>query len=94
MTKNLLANWKTTVQSLLSGVIGLSTVAPTLSFLSPKHAGWLVSSGVLAKVILGLFQKDAGSTMAQVPGESSPQLVPSHEIPDSPTATAIPNNGK
>jgi hypothetical protein len=91
---HLLQNWKTTAQSLLSGLIGLSAVAPALSFLTPKQAGCLVSAGVVAKVILGVFQKDAGSTLAVEPGDPTPQIVPSHEIPNSPTAVPIPNNGK
>lgn len=91
---HLLANWKTTLQSVLTSVIGLSAVAPSLSFLSPKQAGLLVSAGVLAKVVLGLFQQDAGSTVAIVKGQTESQVVPSHEIPDSPNAKPIPNNGK
>lgn len=54
-----LKNWKSSVQSILTAVIGLSAVAPSLSFLTPKQAGILVSAGVVAKVIVGLNQKDA-----------------------------------
>lgn len=54
-----LKNWKSSVQSILTAVIGLSAVAPSLSFLTPKQAGIFVSAGVVAKVIVGLNQKDA-----------------------------------
>lgn len=87
---SLAANWKTTLQGLLTGLIGLSAVAPALSFLPPKQAGILVSSGVIAKVILGVFQKDAGTTLAVTPASpATPIPVPSHEVPDSPSATPV-----
>ena len=84
---HLLANWKTTAQSLLVGVIGLGAVAPKISWLKPHQAATLVSVGVIAHVILGIFQKDAGSEV--VKGQTGPTVVPSHEVPDNTVSEVV-----
>jgi hypothetical protein len=84
---SLTANWKSTVQAILSAIIGLGAIAPSLSILSPKVAGALVAAGAVAKVILGVSQKDAGVTLASTP--SGVETVPSHEIPDNPNAVPV-----
>jgi hypothetical protein len=47
------------------------------------------SSG-LAKVWIGLISQDRGTQLAVLPGESTPQMVPSHEQPDAPGAKPVP----
>lgn len=54
------ANWKTSVQSILTAVISLSLVAPSLAILTPKQVAVIVAAGAIAKIVLGLAQQDAG----------------------------------
>lgn len=35
------------------------------------------------------FQTDAGKTVALVPGSDTPEVVPSHETPNDPSATPV-----
>lgn len=51
-------SWKTTLQSILTAVIGLSALAPTMSWLTPKQAAIAATAGAVAKVVLGAFQSD------------------------------------
>lgn len=60
MTINL-KNWKTTVQGILSGVVTLGvyfTALPT-GVIPQKTAGYITIGTGAAKVLLGLFEKDA-----------------------------------
>lgn len=85
---NLLKNWKTTVQGILTAVISLSLIAPQLSFLTLKQAATLVSLGAIAKVVLGFFQQDAGTTEA-ITKSGEVKQVPSHEVPNDPSSLPI-----
>ena len=89
MFNRILVHWKTTTQSGLTAIIGLSAVAPSIYWLTPKQAASLVSAGVVGKVFLGMMQQDAGTTIAYVPGKGT-QAESSHETPDDPTAVPLP----
>jgi hypothetical protein len=89
MTINLPAVSKTTINGYLTG--GMVLCAALLSqpnLLPQKYT--VIIGGILTalRVITGHLQTDAGTTPALVLGSATPQLVPSHEIPDS--AAAIP----
>lgn len=86
-----LQNWKSTVSGLLT--VGLTTTAALLAYppvmANPK---WVVIGGgiqVVLKIWVSILQQDAGTTVAQVPGEATPQVVPSHEVPNDPSHKAI-----
>jgi hypothetical protein len=85
----LLTNWKTTVQSLLTVIIGLSGISIPAGALSVKQALWWAVVGSAAKVLLGLFQKDAGSVLAVTPANPTPHLESSSETPDNPAAQVV-----
>lgn len=79
--QHLAANWKTTAQGALSAVIGLSLSSAFMGALSPSLAGHVTVAASVAKVILGIMQQDAGTTVARLrTGEVA--AVPSHELPD------------
>lgn len=62
------ANWKSTVQSVLTSVMVMSGVAVTPNpWISTTLAAKILGAGVIAKVILGALQSDGG---IQVPGGS------------------------
>lgn len=60
--QHFIANWKTTLQSLLSGWLAISAALTGADFagVSGFHASkWFLISGVVAKVVLGSIQSDA-----------------------------------
>jgi hypothetical protein len=81
-------HWKSTTQSGLTAIIGLSAVAPSIYWLTPKQAASLVSAGVVGKVFLGMLQQDAGTVVAKLP-DGETKAMPGHEIPDDKAATAV-----
>ena len=89
MFNRIFVHWQTTTQAVLSAVVGLSAVAPSISWLTPKQAASLVSAGVIGKVILGGFQKDAGKLIADVPGQGE-RVVAGHPVPNDPKNTPTP----
>ena len=87
-----LLNWKSTVSGFLTA--SLATTAAFLSpplnqLISPQHVLWIGAFQVVGKIWIGLITKDADKTLATVPGDSSPQVVAAHPVPDSPTAKAV-----
>jgi hypothetical protein len=90
LTDRIFTHWKSTTQSLLTATIGLSAVAPQISWLQPKHAAWLASAGVVGKVFLGMMQQDAGTTIAET--RDGVKAVDSHEVPNDPSAIAVKEN--
>jgi hypothetical protein len=89
MMNHILTSWKSTVQSLLTVIIGLSGIAIPANVLTTKEVVIIALAGSVAKVILGALQQDAGVTLANVPGKSSPVVVESTEVPVDPTATPV-----
>lgn len=87
----LLQNWKTSLAGLLT--VTLATTAALLACPPvAAHPKWIVIGGgaqVVLKLWISLIQQDAGKTLAQVAGSATPQVVPSHEIPDDPTAKPL-----
>ena len=91
MTINL-GGWKSTVSSLLTSTLATSAafLAPPLNALvSAKVILWCGAFQILGKIWIGLITNDAGTTLATVPGKSEPVSVPSHEVPDDPTAKPV-----
>lgn len=88
------SNWKSSVQGFLSfAVITLLTLQGYLAVMAPSPTLNKVLLGVniaigLAKAWIGLLQTDAGTVPAYVPGKGI-ENVPSHELPDSPTAVPV-----
>jgi hypothetical protein len=62
--KHVQKNWKTTASSILTAFIGLSAaaVAPN-PWISTILAAKILGASTIAKVILGLIQKDGGSQL-------------------------------
>lgn len=89
------SNWKSTVQGFLSlaVIVGLS-LQGSLAALAPspqtiKVLTYLNIGIGVAKAVLGVFQHDAGTTTALVPGQSGVQVVPAHEVPNDPDAIPV-----
>jgi len=87
-------DWKTTAAGILSAFIG--TVGPVTAYLATtpnpnatKICGGLTLAAAIARIWLGLIQKDAGSQLALVPGSATPVDVPAHQTPDDPAAIPI-----
>lgn len=86
----MLAHWKTTVQSWLTVIIGLPPALSAFDNLMPPKVAIIISvSAAIAKVVLGQFQQDAGVSLAVLPGQTTPQAVPSHEVPNDPAAVPV-----
>lgn len=90
-TDTVVKDWKSSAQPILTVFL---VVAPLLTAPgSPIHSAafaWAV--GILsaaAKVGIGISQKDAGVTLAHVPGSEEPQVVASHEQPDDSAAVPV-----
>ena len=86
-------HWKSTVSGLLTASLATSAafLAPPLNaYVPPKVVLWLGAFQIVGKVWIGLISKDAGTVEAIVPGSSTPQSVPAHEIPDNPQAVIVP----
>ena len=82
---------KTTLMGYMIGGAFVCTQA-ALWPLSPAAKAWVLSIGgtfTAAIPVIGHFQKDAGEMLADVPGQASPEVVPSHETPDDPNAKPI-----
>jgi hypothetical protein len=82
---------QTTIEGYLSLAITVCLVLqgadPTL--LSPHVMQYIaLTLGVLNAVNRSL-QGDAGKTLAKVPGNPDPEIVPSHEIPNNPADKPI-----
>lgn len=98
MSKLFGPNWKTTFSALCSFLMMTGLFITGYIGTLPQQSPWeLKVSAVctfavgLLKVWIGLLMYDAGSVQAIVPGSSTPQAVPSHEVPDDPSATPTKN---
>lgn len=89
---HLASNWKSTVSSILTATLATSAafLAPPLNTLvSAKVILWIGAAQIIGKIWIGLLTQDAGTTLAILPGDSKPEVVPSHEVPDEPAATVV-----
>jgi hypothetical protein len=87
---NALLHWKSTFSGLLTiGLIITSSLLATPEVITKKHAAWLLVIQSVAKGWIALIQQDAGKTIATLPGNPEPKVVPSHEVPDNPAATPV-----
>lgn len=85
-------NWKSTVSSILTATLATSAAfltPPLNALVSAKVILYIGAAQIIGKIWIGLIQTDAGTTLATVPGSPTPVVVPSHEIPDQPAATAV-----
>jgi len=90
-TEKLFKNWKTTANGFLSLFIttGITLQVLNSPLFGPKFNMGLVVAMAVARAWVGLLQKDAGTTLAIVPGELGVQSVPSHETPDNIAAQPV-----
>jgi hypothetical protein len=89
---NILTHWKSSLSGLLTATLATSAafLAPPLNTMVPaKVVLWLGAFQIIGKIWIGLISQDAGTVLAQVPGSATPKAVPSHEIPDQPSARAV-----
>ena len=86
---HLSANWKTSAQQILNVAVGLGAIAPQVSWLTPHQALKLVSTGLVAKVLLGVFQKDGGAGVVIEHSGAAPVAGPTHEVSDNPQAKVV-----
>lgn len=75
---HLLANWKSTAQSILTTTFVLTGALMTASVIKPHTAAILVTINGVAKVLLGMFQTDgvqipAGLTVEQTTTVQTPK---------------------
>jgi hypothetical protein len=74
---------------LTSGMVICTALLSQPQLLPQKYTAIIGGVLTILRIITGHTQGDAGKTLADVPGESKPQLVPSHEIPDRADAVAV-----
>jgi hypothetical protein len=86
---------KTTLNGYLT--VGISVCVALLSVPSIPQKYTVVIGTILSmlRLLTGHKQQDAGEQLAYVPGEPTPQVVPSHEVPDNPAdKTVLPQPEK
>lgn len=89
-------NWSTlklsflrSPKSTITGLCGLA-IALILAWMTlPPKASIPVTAVALLRALVDFLKTDAGVTSAIVPGSPTPQLVPSHEVPDDPNAQSV-----
>ena len=86
---NALKNPKSSCQSILTILLVLVPTLMSAGVLHGKAAAIAGSLLSVAKLWLGMLEKDAGHTTAIVPGVSEPIEIESHEIPNDPAATPV-----
>lgn len=87
--RTLKANFLRSPKSTITGACGLAIVVIlALAALPPKASATAIVLAVL-RAVVDFSKQDAGKQLAWVPGEPQPQLVPSHETPDSPAAVPV-----
>lgn len=91
-------DWKTTTAGILSAA--MATTGPLTAYFALIHnptawqaqvPGALTLVAGLCRAWIGVISKDAGTEQAILPGESEPQTVSSHEVPDIKGAKVIKN---
>jgi hypothetical protein len=88
----ILTHWKSSLSGILTATLATSAafLAPPLNtMVSAKVILWLGAFQIVGKIWIGLISKDAGTTLAITPGSTTPEAVPSHELPDQPAARAV-----
>lgn len=73
------ANWKSTLQSILTTTFALTGGLMVSSVISPKTAAILTSVNAVCKIVLGVFQEDgivvpANTTIQQTTTLKTPQV--------------------
>lgn len=72
------ANWKSTVQSVLTTTFALTGALMVSSIITPKTAAILTSVNAICKIVLGVFQTDgvtlpASTTVKQTTTITTPE---------------------
>lgn len=87
---NAIKNPRSSISSILTAALSGIPVALGTGMIHGKAAVALGTVLGASKIIWGVFfQKDAQRTLALVPGDPTPQMVPAHGIPDDPAAMAV-----
>lgn len=103
LVKNIYGHWKSTVQGIVTTLLGLSgailavkanpAVDPSIAGLvSVIPAHWLAIIAAFsgaAKLVMGAIQQDPDKVLAKIPGQTEPQMVAAHPIPDDKNAVAV-----
>ncbi len=89
-TSKLFSSWKTTANGILGLFITVGAVllATNTPILNQRLTAELTVAMAVARAVVGMLQKDAGTTVAVVPG-GIPKLVDSHETPNDPAAVPV-----
>lgn len=85
---------KTTLNGFIAffiAAVPLTSAYPGLH-ISPTVMAWLSFVAGLARLYVGLQQQDADRVLAQLPGNSVPEPVPAHPVPDAPGAVVVTQN--
>lgn len=88
IVQHIIANWKTTLSSVLSAWLAISSALTGADFagVSGFHASkWFLIAGVIAKVLLGSIQSDAKPAVT-----SSVTIETTSPLPVVPTKPEIP----
>jgi hypothetical protein len=87
----ILTHWKTTLMgTLVLAIAAFSSIHfDSTGHLAMTPQNWVTLAGGLLAQGLAMLQKDAGTTLAITPGSATPEAVPSHELPDQPSAKAV-----
>lgn len=93
------SNWKTTAAGGLSFI--MATTGPLTAYFALIHnptawqaqvPGACTLAAGLCRAWIGIISKDAGTQEAILPGQSEPQMVESHEVPDVKGAKVVTKN--
>jgi hypothetical protein len=82
-------HWKSSAQGILLLIVATCNVLTQSGVLSVDTTKIVTLIGSLAFAYIALISKDSGVQVASVAG-GPPEAVPSHELPDDPTAKAVP----
>ena len=88
---HILTSWKSTAVgfAVLLGV-GMNAVHfDAVGHLAMTTQNWFALAGGVIAAGVAMMQQDAGVTLAQKPGQDSPEAVRSHETPNDPAATPV-----
>jgi hypothetical protein len=89
--ENGLLHWKSTVSGFLTLTLITTGILATLPqvIAYPKTLGVVLGVQAVAKGWIAWISQDAGTTLAVTPASPTPVAVPSHEVPDNPTAVPV-----
>lgn len=90
------ANWKSTASAYLTVAFTIGGFVTSYLATIPHPTPWeiqlsggLTTAVAIMKLIVGHMTQDKGNELAVVPGNATPVVVPSHEVPDNPAATPV-----